>query len=96
MGNVRGTLPDTIAADLEEGMIAFGNTIPRFADPDVLLCGVESRTSSPVRILRDEKLQAVGFPGIYPCGEGAGYAGGITSAAVDGMKVAEMILETMR
>ena len=90
--DVRKILPDVIAADLEEGMLAFGEKIPKFSDPDVLLCGVESRTSSPVRIVRDEEMEAVGFPGIYPCGEGAGYAGGITSAAVDGIKAAERIL----
>ena len=58
--------------------------------------GVESRTSSPVRIVRGENLEAVGFAGIYPCGEGAGYAGGITSAAVDGIKVYEEIVKKYR
>ena len=59
-------------------------------DENALLMGVESRTSSPVRMIRDNKLQS-SIKGFYPCGEGAGYAGGITSAAVDGIKVAEAI-----
>ena len=62
-----------------------------FADGDTLLSGVESRTSSPVRIPRDEQFVS-SIPWIYPCGEGAGYAGGITSAAMDGMKVAEAVI----
>ena len=57
---------------------------------DAILSGVESRTSSPLRIVRDENFEA-NIKGVYPCGEGAGYAGGITSAAMDGIKVAEMI-----
>ena len=61
-----------------------------FYDPEAVLTGIESRSSSPVRILRDETLQA-SVKGIYPCGEGAGYAGGIMSAAVDGIKTAEAI-----
>ncbi len=64
--------------------------IPGFDDKNALLSGVESRTSSPVRICRDESLQA-NIRGLYPCGEGAGYAGGIMSAAMDGMRVAEAI-----
>ena len=64
--------------------------ISGFDRPDALLEGVESRTSSPVRIVRDQKLTA-NMAGIYPCGEGAGYAGGITSAAMDGIKVAETV-----
>ena len=62
-----------------------------FADDDALLSGVESRTSSPVRIVRNEEFTS-SFSWIYPCGEGAGYAGGITSAAMDGMKVAEAVI----
>ena len=64
-----------------------------FADNDALLSGVESRTSSPVRIERDENFVCASCDWIYPCGEGAGYAGGITSAAMDGMKVAEDIIK---
>ena len=73
-----------------EGMTVFGRQIKGFDRPDALLSGVESRTSSPVRILRDESLQS-SIRGLYPCGEGAGYAGGITSAAMDGLRVAEAI-----
>ncbi len=71
-------------------MEAFGRQISGFNSPDACLLGVESRTSSPVRILRDESLQSR-VRGLYPCGEGAGYAGGIMSAAMDGIRVAEAI-----
>ena len=73
-----------------EGMTAFGRQIEGFDREDVCLSGVESRTSSPVRIPRDESFQSR-VRGLYPCGEGAGYAGGILSAAMDGMRVAEAI-----
>ena len=63
-----------------------------FAHPDAVLTAVESRSSSPVRILRDETMQSVSLKGLYPCGEGAGYAGGTTSAAVDGLKAAERVV----
>ena len=66
--------------------------MPGFALPEAILTAAETRTSAPVRILRGEDLSAIGEVGIYPCGEGAGYAGGITSAAVDGLRVAEAIL----
>jgi hypothetical protein len=72
-------------------MDRFDRTIPGYANPDAILSGIESRTSSPVRITRDENLQSPTVRGIYPCGEGAGYAGGITSAAMDGILVAERI-----
>lgn len=72
-----------------EGIHSFSRTIKDFDNKDAVLSGIESRTSSPVKILRDEKGQAVDFPGFFPCGEGAGYAGGITSAAQDGIKQAE-------
>ncbi len=90
--NVRSILPEAVAEALVEGIQAFDRQIKGFADDDALLSGIESRTSSPVRILRNEDLQAVNVHGIYPCGEGAGYAGGITSAAVDGIKVFEAIV----
>ena len=89
--DVRSILPEQIAGAIEEGILAWDRQIHGFADPSALLAGVESRTSSPIRIERGEDLQALHFPGIYPCGEGAGYAGGITSAAVDGLRVAEVI-----
>ena len=73
-----------------EAMEGFGHMIHGFDRPDALLAGIESRTSSPVRIWRDEQFESE-LRGLYPCGEGAGYAGGITSAAMDGIKVAEAI-----
>lgn len=74
-----------------EGMNHFEKIIPGFAHPDTKIYAVESRTSSPVRIVRDNATLESNFQGIYPCGEGAGYAGGITSAGMDGIKVAEQI-----
>jgi uncharacterized FAD-dependent dehydrogenase len=65
-----------------------------FAASEAVLTAVESRTSSPVRIERDESLQSVSVKGLYPCGEGAGYAGGITSSAADGLRVAEILFAT--
>lgn len=84
-------LPEELSRAFVEGMEQFGRQIPGFDRPDAILSGVESRTSSPVRILRDENTLQAKVAGIYPCGEGAGYAGGITSAAMDGIKVAEAI-----
>ena len=68
--------------------------MPGFYRPDALMTGVETRTTSPIRILRGEDMQAVGVRGLYPAGEGAGYAGGIVSSAADGIKVALRILES--
>lgn len=83
-------LPSVLCRSLTEGIEHFGGIIPGFDRQDAILAGVESRTSSPLRIPRDEGMEsAVG--GLYPCGEGAGYAGGITSAAMDGIKAAETI-----
>lgn len=83
-------LPEEVNLSFIEGMEQFEKVIPGFADERVFLDGIESRTSSPVRICRDESCQSA-VRGLYPCGEGAGYAGGITSAAMDGMKIAESI-----
>lgn len=88
--DVREIFPKNIGNALEEGIKSFDKQIHGFANPDTLLSGVESRTSSPVRICRNEACQ-IEKTGIYPCGEGAGYAGGITSAAMDGLKIAEQI-----
>ena len=74
------------------GMEHFARIIPGFNRKDAILSGVESRTSSPIRILRDDAYESE-IKGIYPCGEGAGYAGGITSAAMDGIRVAEAIIK---
>lgn len=89
--NVRPVFPAVIGDSIEEAMVFFDRKIPGFAGADVVLAGVESRTSSPVRILRDKVLLESAVGGVYPCGEGAGYAGGITSAAMDGLKVAAAI-----
>ena len=88
--NVRSIFPEFLAVSLEQGITALNRKLPGFSLPDTLLSGVESRTSSPVRICRDDLLES-NVRGIYPCGEGAGYAGGITSAAMDGLRVAEAI-----
>ena len=83
---------DSMNQSFVEGMQHYNNSMKGYADSNPLLCGIESRTSAPVRILRNEMLQAFTVKGIYPCGEGAGYAGGITSAVIDGLKCAEMLL----
>ena len=85
-------LPKFVCDGLKTGFTAFGRRIAGFNAPDVPLTGVETRTSAPLRILREENGTCPGHPDIYPCGEGAGYAGGITSAAVDGISVALSIL----
>lgn len=88
--NIRQIFPEVIADALEQGILMFDRKLKGYADPDTVLSAVESRTSSPVRILRDQTMQSV-VRGLYPCGEGAGYAGGITSASMDGLKVAESV-----
>ncbi|MBQ6677672.1 MAG: hypothetical protein IJM71_06465 [Clostridia bacterium] len=90
--DLRSVLPGFISGMLERGLYAFDKKIPGFAGNGIPLTGVETRTSSPVRILRNENLEAVGVRNVYPCGEGAGYAGGIVSAAVDGLRVARAII----
>ena len=90
LSNVREIFPQGLSSALEEGIRGCDVLIPGFAREDAVLSGVESRTSSPVRILRDEQFESR-VCGLYPCGEGAGYAGGITSAAMDGLKIAEAI-----
>ena len=87
---VHEILPDFLNDALVEGIDLIGQKMSGFSDGDAYLSGVESRTSSPVRILRDEKGQSA-FKGLFPCGEGAGYAGGITSAAMDGILIAEKV-----
>ncbi len=86
-------LPRSITEALKAGLTDMDRRLKGFATPDALLTGVESRTSSPVRIERNEFLQSTGAQGLYPCGEGAGYAGGITSSAADGIRVAEAIFQ---
>ena len=86
-------LPEALSAAMLEGMEHFGHVIHGFDREDAVFAGVESRTSSPLRIPRDHAtMESSTIAGIYPCGEGAGYAGGITSAAMDGMKTAEAII----
>ncbi len=92
--DVSKILPPALNEAICLAMESFGRKIHGFDSPEVILSGVESRTSSPVRILRQEDCQSK-VRGIYPCGEGAGYAGGITSAAMDGIRVAGAILENM-
>ena len=89
--NLRDVFPENLSQALISGIRQFGQHLKGFSDGDTVLSGVESRTSSPVRILRGETLESA-VEGLYPCGEGAGYAGGITSAAMDGMKVAEALI----
>lgn len=88
--DINTVLPESLCEALKECIPVFGKSIKGFDDDGVLMLGVESRTSSPLRIVRDNELNA-NIKGIYPCGEGAGYAGGITSAAMDGIKVFEAI-----
>ena len=87
----RGSLPDEVLAAIREALPAFDRQIPGFAMPQAVLTGVETRTSSPLRIPRGKDFQSVNVAGLYPAGEGAGYAGGIMSAGVDGIEVAEAL-----
>ena len=89
-------LPDFVVESLKLGIPEMGRMIKGFDAPDALLTGIESRSSSPVRIDRGEGAQSVSLSGLFPCGEGAGYAGGIVSAAVDGMKCAEAVIERLK
>ncbi|HIX05881.1 MAG TPA: hypothetical protein H9865_07240 [Candidatus Fournierella pullicola] len=86
-------LPGELAQGLRTGLAAFDRKLPGYAGPSAVLTGLETRTSSPVRLERGADFQCAALPGLYPCGEGAGYAGGIMSAAVDGLRVARAIIE---
>jgi uncharacterized FAD-dependent dehydrogenase len=86
-------LPSYVCNSLRYGLYSFDKKIKGFSMDGALLSGAETRTSAPVRILRGEDMRAIGMGNIYPCGEGAGYAGGITSAAVDGIKTAIEIMK---
>jgi hypothetical protein len=90
LSNLHEVLPDYVCSTIIEGIDSFAGQIPGFNRDDAVLHAIESRTSSPVRITRDEDFMC-SVRGIFPCGEGAGYAGGITSAAVDGIKTAEAV-----
>ncbi len=91
LGDLATALPDYAITAIREALPAFDKKIKGFAMHDALLTGVETRTSSPIRIKRDESYQSINTKGLYPAGEGAGYAGGILSAAVDGIKIAEAV-----
>jgi len=84
-------LPDFAVAAIREALPVFDRQIRGFAMHDAVMTGVETRTSSPIRIPRDDNLQSLNTPGLYPAGEGAGYAGGILSAGVDGTRIAEAV-----
>ena len=90
--NISEIFPEFVVKSLKEALPIFERKIKGFASDDALLTAPETRRSSPVRIVRDsESLQSISLKGLYPCGEGAGYAGGIMSAAVDGIKCAEAV-----
>lgn len=91
--DINSVLPKTVCDYLKMGFYEFGKKIKGFDSKDVPITGVETRTSAPLRILRNESYSAIANPNVYPCGEGAGYAGGIMSAAVDGINVALSILK---
>ena len=96
LGDLAASLPDYAIEAIREALPAFGKQIRGFDRDDAVLTGIETRTSSPVRITRDnETLQSLNLKGLYPAGEGAGYAGGILSAGVDGIKVAEAVARSM-
>lgn len=92
LSNLQEILPEFVIKTLKEGIIYFDSKLKGFASPDTILTGVETRSSSPITIKRNEELMS-NIIGLYPCGEGAGYAGGIVSAAVDGIKVGRAILQ---
>ncbi len=93
--DLREVLPAPVVEGLKGGILDMDRRLKGFASPDAVLTGVETRTSSPLRIERDESLQSTGVKGLFPCGEGAGYAGGITSSAADGIRVADGIFSLL-
>ena len=92
---MEGCLPEFAVAAFRLAMPELGRKLKGFDSDDAKIYAVETRSSSPVRILRGKDGQSVSVAGLYPCGEGAGYAGGITSAAVDGIKMAESVIADM-
>ncbi len=92
--DLRTCLPDFVQEQLAGALPVFDRKLHGFASREAILLAIESRTSSPIQLLRGEDGQSVSHPGLYPCGEGAGFAGGITSAAVDGIRVAEWIAQS--
>ena len=93
--DMRVVLPSAVVEALKKAAVDMDRRLKGFACPDALLTGAETRTSSPVRIERDESLQSIGVKGLFPCGEGAGYAGGITSSAADGLRVADGVYSAL-
>ncbi|MBR6424581.1 MAG: hypothetical protein IKS29_01340, partial [Oscillospiraceae bacterium] len=88
-------LPEKVCTVLEKALPELDKKLAGFSDPGALMTAPETRSSSPVRILRGEDLQSPAVRGLYPCGEGAGYAGGIVSAAVDGIRCAEALIQAI-
>ncbi|MBM3387333.1 MAG: FAD-dependent oxidoreductase [Betaproteobacteria bacterium] len=95
LSDIGHVLPDYVVTAMREALPAFGRKIKGYDMPDALMTAVETRTSSPLRIPRSENLQSSNTPGLYPAGEGASYAGGILSAGVDGIRVAEAVAKTL-
>jgi uncharacterized FAD-dependent dehydrogenase len=95
MEDMHALFSDEVNAAMEEGLQYFGRRIHGF-DTQGIMVGMESRSSSPIRLSRNENGSSVTCDGLYPCGEGAGYAGGIVSSAVDGIKQAENVIEDMK
>ena len=94
LSDLNSILPEYVSTAMKLSITEMGRKLKGFDDGDAVLTGIETRSSSPIRILRNsDTLQSVSIDGLYPCGEGAGYAGGIVSAAVDGIKCAEKIIE---
>ena len=92
LSNLRDILPLFVSEAIAEGVLCMDTKLSGFAQEDAFLTGVETRSSSPVRILRDNQMQSISLRGLYPCGEGAGYSGGIMSSAIDGLKAAEELI----
>ena len=95
LGELDASLPDYAIDAIREALPAFNKQIRGYAMQDAVLTGVETRTSSPIKIPRGEDLQCANVRGLYPAGEGASYAGGILSAGVDGIKVAEAVARSL-
>jgi uncharacterized FAD-dependent dehydrogenase len=93
--DLAAVMPDYVIEAMREALPVFGRKIPRYDDPEAVLTGVETRTSSPIRLTRGGDFQSLNVRGLFPAGEGAGYAGGILSAAVDGIKVAEAVAKAI-
>ena len=94
--DLHSVLPEKITGALKTAIPQLEQNLKGFSNPNAVLTAPESRSSSPVRILRDEEKQSVSLRGLYPAGEGAGYAGGIMSAAIDGMLCAEALIEKLQ